>query len=127
MILTKSKSNNLPDFWFYEGIVNITIGLIFVLFPAFVTNVFIITIGLLALIIGIKNLWILLSNRQELLILSIIRNAILIGFGLLFLFVPFKGAQVIINIIGIFALIYGVITLYAAYELFKSKTVNSRE
>lgn len=127
VILTKSKSNNLPDFWFYEGIVNITIGLLFVLFPAFVTNIFIIIIGLFALIIGIKNLWVLLKTKQELLILGIIRNTILIGFGLLFLFVPFKGAQVIINIIGIFALFYGVITLYAAYKLFKSKTMDSRE
>ena len=104
-----------------------TIGLLFVLFPALVTNIFIILIGLFALIIGIKNLWFSLNNRRELLILSIIRNAILIGFGLLFLFVPIKGAQVIINIIGIFALLYGLITLYAAYKLFKPKALDSVE
>jgi len=111
----------LPVFWFYEGIANLIIGLLFVFLPAFVTNIFIVFIGLLTLIMGIRNVWFILKDKQGFLMTGLIRNIILIGFGLLFLFVPFKGAQVIINIIGIFALFYGIVTLYTAYKLFQSK------
>ena len=121
VVLTKWKSNDLPVFWFYEGIANLIIGLLFVFLPAFVTNIFIVFIGLLTLIMGIRNVWFILKDKQGFLMTGLIRNIILIGFGLLFLFVPFKGAQVIINIIGIFALFYGIVTLYTAYKLFQSK------
>lgn len=53
LVLTKSKSNDLPVFWFYEGLANIIIGLLFVLFPKFIANIFVFFIGVIALIIGI--------------------------------------------------------------------------
>lgn len=117
VVLSKSKSKKLPVFWLYEGLVNIVIGLLFIFFPAFVANIFVVIIGILALIIGIRNLWFMINNKPDFILLGLIRNIILIAFGLLFLFVPFKGAMVIINIIGFVALFYGTVTLIMAYKL----------
>ena len=119
VVLIKLKSNDLPNFWLYEGVVNIVIGLLFLFFPAFVANIFVIIIGLIALIIGIRNLGLLIGNKSDFLLLGVIRNIILVAFGLLFLFVPFQGAMVIINVIGFIALLYGVVTAVIAYRLFQ--------
>lgn len=121
LFLTNSKTNSLPAFWMYEGVANIVIGLLFILFPAFIANIFVFFVGLLALIIGVRNLWFLVNNKPQLVLLGLIRNAILVTFGLLFLFVPFQGAVVIINMIGFVALIYGTVTVVMAYKLFQIK------
>lgn len=118
LFVTNSKTSSLPVFWMYEGVANIVIGLLFILFPAFIANIFVFFIGLLALIIGIRNLWFLVNNKPQFILLALIRNAILVTFGLLFLFVPFQGAVVIINLIGFVALIYGIVTVIMAYKLF---------
>lgn len=122
IFLTNSNSNSLPVFWMYEGIANIVIGLVFIIFPKLIANIFVFFIGIIALIIGIRNLWILVKNKPQLVLLSLIRNAILVTFGLLFLFVPFQGAMVIVNVIGVVALIYGSVTVFMAYRLFQIKS-----
>jgi len=117
MFLVNSKSKNLPVFWLYEGVANIVIGLLFILFPAFIANIFVFFVGLIALIVGVRNLWLLVNNKPGFILLGLIRNAILVTFGLLFLFVPFEGAVVIINVIGFVALIYGGVTAVLAYKM----------
>lgn len=119
LILTKTKESKLSEFWFYEGIANIIVGFIFLILPALVTNIFIIILGLSALIVGVRNLWITLKNKVKLLSINIIRNSVLIAFGLLFLFVPFESAKLIIKITGLVALLYGVLTLYVAYKYYQ--------
>lgn len=121
VFLTNSKTNNLPVFWMYEGIANIVVGLFFILFPTFIANIFVFFMGVLAFIIGIRNLWFLVNNKPQFVVLVLIRNTILVTFGLLFLLVPFQGAMVIVNIIGFVALIYGTVTLIMAYKLFQVK------
>lgn len=126
VILTKSKPD-IPEFWFYEGIANIVVGAIFVLFPAFITNIFIVLLGLAALIVGIRNLWFLINTKPNFLWLSIIRNIFLVSFGLLFLLVPFEGAKLVINIIGFTALVYGILTSILAYKTFQFKNTKTTE
>jgi uncharacterized membrane protein HdeD (DUF308 family) len=117
VVLTKSETKNLPIFWLYEGVINITIGLLFLFFPAFVANIFVVIIGVLTLIIGIRNILFLINIKANLLKLGIARNLILVVFGLLFLFVPFESAVAITNIVGIVAIFYGIVTLYILYKL----------
>ncbi|PLX12748.1 MAG: hypothetical protein C0597_12605 [Marinilabiliales bacterium] len=124
LILTKSPDNYLSDFWFYEGVANVIVGVLFILLPTFIANIFVILIGLISLIIGIRNLWLLLRNKPDFLLLGFIRNSILVAFGLLFLFVPFQGAMVIINVIGFVALLYGIVTIIMAYKLLQSNKSN---
>jgi uncharacterized membrane protein HdeD (DUF308 family) len=119
IILNRSNLSRLSNFWFYEGIADIIIGLLFIIFPAFVVNVFVIILGIVALILGIINLNFILKSKPYFFWLSILRNAILVVFGVLFIVVPFEGASVIINIIGLVALIYGVSTSIAAYKAFQ--------
>jgi uncharacterized membrane protein HdeD (DUF308 family) len=118
VVLSKSESKNLPVFWLYEGVINIVIGLLFIFLPAFVANILVILIGLVSLIVGIRNLWFIINHKPEYMKIGIIRNLILIAFGFIFLFVPFKSAVVIVNLLGIVAIIYGLITLYYSYKLF---------
>ncbi|MDA3905698.1 MAG: DUF308 domain-containing protein, partial [Bacteroidales bacterium] len=68
--------------------------------------------------VGIRNLWFIINHKPEYMKIGIIRNLILIAFGFIFLFVPFKSAVVIVNLLGIVAIIYGLITLYYSYKLF---------
>lgn len=119
VVITKSKFGEISDFWFYEGLANIMIGLIFIVFPSFVVNLFVIILGIIALILGIINLNFIIKNKPYFFWLSILRNIILVAFGLLFILVPFKGAAVIINVIGLVALFYGIITSIAAYKAFQ--------
>lgn len=118
VLITKSKFKEMPDFWFYEGIVNIIIGLLFLIFPSLVVNLFVIILGIIALLIGIINLNFIIKTTPNFFWLSIIRNIILVAFGLLFLLVPFQGAVVIVNIIGLVALFYGIVTSITAYKFF---------
>jgi uncharacterized membrane protein HdeD (DUF308 family) len=118
VVLSKSESKNLPVFWLYEGVINIVIGLLFIFIPALVANILVILIGLASLIVGIRNLWFIINHKPEYMKIGIIRNLILIAFGFIFLFVPFKSAVVIVNLLGIVAIIYGLITLYYSYKLF---------
>jgi len=121
VILTKFKQNELPGYWLYEGLVHIGIGILFIIIPTLVANIFVILIGLLSLIIGLKNLWFLIKNKPQFMKLTLVRNLILVILGLLFIFVPFKSAVVIINVIGLSAIFYGVVTLFTAYKLFGLK------
>lgn len=119
ILMTKSRVNNMGDFWFYEGLLNVIIGLLFLIFPSFVVNLFLIILGVIALLIGLINLNFIIKTKPPFFWLNIIRNIILVAFGLLFLLVPFQGAVVIINIIGLVALFYGVVSLITAYKFYK--------
>lgn len=119
IILNKKNVNNGSEFWFYEGILNSIIGLLFLIFPSFVVNLFVIIIGIIALVMGIINLNFIIKIRPYYFWLSLLRNIIVVIFGLLFLFVPFQGAVVIINIIGFVALFYGIVSLITAYKFYQ--------
>jgi len=117
VILSKLKSDSVPNYWIYEGFVYIAIGLLFIIMPKVVANIFVILIGLLSLIIGIKNIWLLTKNKPDFIKLNLSRNLILVALGLLLMFVPFNSAVVIITVIGSVATIYGAVTLFTAYKL----------
>ncbi|MGC9375614.1 MAG: HdeD family acid-resistance protein [Bacteroidales bacterium] len=119
IILNKKGASNRSEFWFYEGILNSIIGLLFLIFPSFVVNLFVIILGIIALVMGIINLNFILKIRPYYFWLSLLRSVILILFGLLFLFVPFQGAVVIVNIIGFVSLFYGIISLLTAYKFYQ--------
>src|SRR6056297_1172180 len=119
VIITKSKFKEISEFWFYDGLANIIIGLLVIIFPSFVVNLFVIILGIIALIFGIITLNLIVKHKPRIFWLSIIRNVILIAVGLLFILVPFQGASVIINVIGLVALFYGVITSISAYKAFQ--------
>lgn len=118
VISAKNKLKEYSEFWFYEGIVNIIVGFIFLVFPTLVTNIFVIVLGIAALIVGVRNLWITIRNKTRFLVVKVVRNIVLVIFGLLFVFVPFESAKLIINITGFVALLYGFLTMFIAYKYY---------
>ncbi|MCF8226277.1 MAG: DUF308 domain-containing protein [Bacteroidales bacterium] len=109
----------------FQGIVNIGIGLVFTLFPAVLTGVVIVIIGLFTFLSGLFNLLTYRKLYDKMTPTLLIRNILLILLGLFLLFNPMKGQEAVAVIIGVFALVFGIISLYQAYWLFfRKKTTN---
>lgn len=105
-------------FWFIEASINILIGLIIIFYPHISISIFIAFFGIWAIIIAILQL----STYKRLRALNmngglILFNGILsLVVGLLLLFNPFEGAMIIAIIIGVYAIIYSLFTLYTAFK-----------
>ena len=119
---TNSKIEWNPRFWLIEGIVDIVLGILLLAFPETMVEIFFVLLGVLALVMGIIQL-VTADRFKEIMNHNIILfNGILaVLFGILILTRPFEGAQVLITILGLFALIYGGISLYTSYKLYQNK------
>ncbi len=104
-----------------EGAISIGLGLLFALFPQALASVFIIILGIITFLSGLINLWLLIKIRSRITSPAFIRNGILLLFGIFLLANPMEGQEAIAVIIGIFAIVFGIIYLYGAYKLFKFK------
>ncbi len=112
------KKGARGTFWLIEGSVNILIGLIIIFYPHISISIFIAFFGIWAIIIALLQFT--TYNRLKALNANggiILFNGILsLIVGLLLIFNPFKGAVIIAVIIGIYALIYGVFSIYTAFK-----------
>jgi uncharacterized membrane protein HdeD (DUF308 family) len=107
-----------------EAIASGAIGLALILFPQATLALFLLLIGIWAIIIGIIQLVIIVNIKGNISNKNIhLFNALLtIGLGILLLFNPFGWAVFMGILIGILALLFGVLLLYFAFILrsFKS-------
>lgn len=104
---------------------NLIFGLLFVLLPTTMVNIFVIAMGIGFLLIGIFQLIATLSIRHDYgwsWIYFSISMLMIIG-GIVLFTNPFTGAQAILIFIGIFLLIYGATELYMAWKLSKKPTI----
>ncbi len=105
-------------FWLIEGSVNILIGLIIIFYPHISVSIFIAFFGIWAIIIALLQL----TAYKKLRAMNMSSGMILFNgilsllVGLLLLFNPFESAMIIAIIIGIYAVIYGLYSLYTAYR-----------
>ncbi len=110
-------------FWFIEGSINVLFGLIIILYPHISMSVIVAFFGIWAVIIALLQL----SSYNHLRALNMSAGLILFNgilsllVGLLLLFNPFKGAMIIAVIIGIYALIYAIYSLYTAFKYANSE------
>lgn len=104
-----------------EGAISLGLGLLFTLFPQSLASVFIIILGIITFLSGLINLWLLIKIRSKITSPAFIRNGLLLLFGIFLLANPMEGQEAIAVIIGIFAIVFGIIFLYGAYKLFKIK------
>lgn len=107
------------QFWIGEGIFNLVIGLLMVSFPNATIKVIIVLISLWIIAMSIIQMvtYNNLKNtgyRSPMLIFTAILSLVV---GLLLLFNPFEGAQVVAIILGIYAIIYGISSLYLSFRL----------
>jgi len=106
-------------FWIGEGIFNLVIGLLMVSFPKAAINVIIVLISLWVIAMSIIQMFTYnnLKNagyRSPMLIFTAILSLVI---GLLLLFNPFEGARIVAIILGIYATIYGISSLYLSFRL----------
>ncbi len=112
-----TEQNIAVSFWFYFGVINVIIGLLFIINPQFIVSFFFILIGLIALISGVLNMWRQIQYKEAYKNAALLKNGIAILFGLLILLYPFEGAEAATIVTGIFAVIYGISALVAAFRL----------
>jgi len=104
--------------WLIEGIFDILIGLFIVTRPEISVSVFLIIIGLWAIIMGLV---LIVSYYRVHKIVFQKRNVLFAGiiallFGILILWHPFGSGVVITALIGIFAIAYGSFTIITAIQ-----------
>ncbi len=104
-----------------EGVISTALGILLAFFPQSLANVFIIMLGIITFLSGLINLWLLIKIRSRITSPGFIRNFLLLLFGIFLLAKPVEGREAIAIIIGIFALVFGSISLYGSYKLFRIK------
>jgi len=102
-----------------EGIMSTALGFLLAFFPQSLANVFIIMLGIITFLSGLINLWLLIKIRSSITSPGFIRNFLLLLFGIFLLANPMQGQEAISIVIGIFALFFGILSLYGAYRLFR--------
>lgn len=116
------NANRHWGWWLLEGLVDILFGLVIIAHPLATAWVFVLLIGLYALVTGFMQLaraflkrpyfrywWLLLLNG----LLSVL-------IGLLLLFNPFEGTILVGYFIGVYALLLGIFLLMTSFALRRS-------
>ncbi|MFW6219137.1 MAG: HdeD family acid-resistance protein [Bacteroidota bacterium] len=119
MALIYRRRNRFSDFWIFEGILDIIIGVLLVAYPRGFVNVFLIIIAIWAILTGILQL---ASSRG---LKGLVKNIwlyrisafMLIIFGIVVLFNPFEGGMALTAILGILAIIYGITAVISSAKL----------
>ncbi len=102
--------------WLYEGILDIGIGIVIVLFPKFSIDIFIIILAIWAISVGFSQLFNAMNANKENKSrwLMFLNALIVIVFSIILFINPFEGAVAVTYLVGIFAIIFGLfITLYS--------------
>jgi len=119
VIFSLSRKGTHWRFWIFEGIFNLVIGLLLVSYPKTAISVLVIFIGLWIIAMGIIQI-ITYTNLKKTGYTSQVTlfTAVLsLLIGILLLFNPFEGAKIVAIILGIFAVIYGLSSLFVAFRL----------
>ena len=102
-----------------EAIFSIVIGIIILLFTKQTLELFVILLGIWAIILGILQLALLASIKDEISgkTMLLINGLITLVFGILIFFNPFTAVKAFTIIIGILALFFGIVMLYYSFVL----------
>jgi uncharacterized membrane protein HdeD (DUF308 family) len=108
-------------FWISQGIFNTIIGILLVSYPKVAINVIIVFISLWIIAMSIIQIFTYANLKKagyhsQLLLFTAILSLLI---GILLVFNPFEGAKIVAIILGIYATIYGLSSLYVAFKLLK--------
>jgi uncharacterized membrane protein HdeD (DUF308 family) len=101
-----------------SSLITFGLGIVLTFFTQRSVEIFVIVIGIWAIILGISQLVIMMNiqsaaDKRMLLINGIIT----LGFGILLFFIPFETASIFVILIGILALVIGVILIALSIKL----------
>ena len=107
-----------------ESIVAMAIGIALIFFPQASTAIFLIMIGIWAIIIGIVQLVIIVNIKGPIVQknLMLINGLLTIALGAVLLFNPFQWAVILVKIIGVFAALFGILLVYFSLVLRSHKS-----
>lgn len=110
-----------------EAIGSLAIGLALLVFPQASVALFLMLIGIWAIIIGVIQLVIIVNFRSALPNKNVhLLNALLtIGLGILLLFNPFDWAVFMGKVIGLCAILFGILLVYFSLVVRSAKEVTS--
>ncbi len=96
-----------------EGVLGILIGLIILFHPQNAAAIFVVIIGIWALIVGIVFLvsYFRFNYKGFIKPLLLFYSILSIFIGLLLILNPFDGTRVIVLLIGIYAIVYGILSI----------------
>lgn len=119
------KADKQAGMLLFESILTLVIGLIIVLFPTFSLNVFLIIIGVWAVILGIVQLAILINIKGKIAGKNILlfNGLLTIVLGVMLFFEPLTSVVILVKILGVFAILFGILMIYFGFVLKTIKTV----
>ncbi|MBN1197771.1 MAG: DUF308 domain-containing protein [Bacteroidales bacterium] len=119
------KADKQAGMLLFESILTLVIGLIIVLFPTFSLNVFLIIIGVWAVILGIVQLAILINIKGKIAGKNILlfNGLLTIVLGVMLFFEPLTSVVILVKILGAFAIIFGILMIYFGFVLKTIKIV----
>ncbi|MDP1621009.1 MAG: DUF308 domain-containing protein [Bacteroidales bacterium] len=111
-----------------ESIMAIAIGIALLLFPQASVELFLIMIGIWAIIIGIVQLVIIVNIKGAIASknLHLVNGLLIIALGVVLLFNPFQWALFLIKMIGAFAALFGILLIYFAFVIRIVKQVDEQ-
>ncbi len=93
------------------ALVNLALGLVFLISPHVIVNFFLFIIGLLLILIGVMGASQSFRLQGTIMSFAFFRNVLLVLIGLLMLLDPFDSASAITWMIGLAAILFGVFNL----------------
>lgn len=94
------------------ALLNLALGLVFIISPGVIEMIFVFLVGFLLLLAGILGASGAYHFERKIFTFAFLRNVLLVLIGLLMLLDPFESAGAIAVLIGIGALLYGISVLF---------------
>ena len=113
------KQNKSAGMLIVESILTGVVGLVMIIFPDFSLKFFLIIVGVWAVILGIAQLAILVNIREKMKSKNILlfNGLLTIVLGVLMFIDPINTAGVLLKIIGVFAILFGILMIYFGFAL----------
>ena len=108
-----------------EGLISIILGILIMIYPGQTLRLFLIFIGVWALLLGIFKIYIAITMRKiiEFRYIMISGGVLLLGIGFLLLLNPAFVAGFVLQVVGAIFVILGIILIYFSFAIKNSKKI----